>query len=63
MRACYSGREFHMAYLSQNQQSFLAAHAAAFAHFGGVFATGRYDNLTSAVKKVLRGRKREESER
>src|ERR1035441_2092456 len=35
----------------------------AFAYFGGVFAKLRYDNLGSAVKKVLRGRQREETER
>lgn len=63
MRACYSGHEFHMAFERQNQQSFLEAHVAAFDYFGGIFSTIRYDNLTSAVKKVLRGRKRIETER
>jgi len=63
MRACYSGREFHMAFPRQTQQAFLEAHVAAFAHFGGVFETLRYDNLKSAVKKVLRGRRRVESDR
>lgn len=63
MRACYSGKEFHRAYFKQNQQSFLDGHVAAFNYFGGVFKTIRYDNLTSAVKKVLRGRKRVETEK
>ena len=63
MRACFSGREFHMAFSHQNQQSFLEGHIAAFNYFGGVFNIIRYDNLTSAVKKVLRGRKRIETER
>ena len=31
--------------------------------FGGVFRTLRYDNLSSAVKKILRGRQREETDR
>ena len=62
MRANHSGLEFHMAFERQNQQSFLEAHVAAFNYFGGVFNTIRYDNLTSAVKKVLRGRKRVETE-
>jgi hypothetical protein len=31
--------------------------------FGGVFATVRYDNLKSAVKQVLKGRRRVESDR
>lgn len=63
MRSCYSGREFHVAFLHQNQQAFLEGHIIAFNYFGGVFKTIRYDNLTSAVKKVLRGRKRIETER
>lgn len=63
MRACYSGREFHMAFHRQTQQAFLEAHAAAFAYFGGVFKRIRYDNLTSAVQKVLRGRRRTETDR
>lgn len=63
MRSCYSGREFHMAFSRQNQQAFLEGHAMAFSYFGGVFKTIRYDNLTSAVKKVLKGRKRIETER
>ncbi len=62
MRANHSGLEFHMAFERQNQQSFLEAHVAAFNYFGGVFQTIRYDNLTSAVKKVLRGRRRLETE-
>jgi len=63
MRACFSGREFHMAFARQTQQAFLEGHVAAFGYFGGVFARVRYDNLGSAVKKVLRGRRREETER
>jgi transposase len=63
MRACYSGNEFHMAFERQNQPSFIEAHVAAFNYFGGVFKKIRYDNLTSAVKKVLRGRKRIETEK
>jgi len=63
MRANHSGLEFHMAFERQNQQSFLEAHVAAFNYFGGVFNTIRYDNLTSAVKKVVRGRKRIETEK
>jgi transposase len=63
MRACFSGNEFHMAFERQNQQSFIEAHVAAFNYFGGVFHKIRYDNLTSAVKKVFRGRKRIETEK
>jgi transposase len=63
MRACFSGREFHQAFARQSQQAFLEGHVAAFAYFGGSFARVRYDNLGSAVKKVLRGRRREETDR
>ena len=63
MRACHSGREFHMAFPRQTQQAFLEAHSAAFTYFGGVFERVRYDNLKSAARRVLRGRQRLESER
>jgi transposase len=63
MRACFSGREFHRAFPRQTQQAFLEGHVAAFEYFDGVFARVRYDNLGAAVKQVLRGRRREETER
>jgi transposase len=63
MRACFSGREFHLAFPRQTQQAFLEGHVAAFAYFGGVFKRVRYDNLGAAVKRVLRGRRREETDR
>lgn len=63
MRACHSGREFHLAFMQGTQQAFLEAHNEAFAHFGGVFDLLRYDNLKLAVKKVLQGRKRDETDR
>ena len=55
MRSMASGAAFHCAYLHATQQAFLEAHELAFAYFGGVFRKLRYDNLTSAVKKILRG--------
>lgn len=63
MRSMASGGAFHRAYPHANQQAFLEAHEFAFHYFGGVFAVVRYDNLSSAVKKVLRGHQREETER
>ena len=56
MRSMASGAAFHCAYLHATQQAFLEAHELAFAYFGGVFRKLRYDNLTSAVTKILRGR-------
>lgn len=58
-----SGRPFHRAYTHATQQAFLEAHELAFAYFGGVFATLCYDNLKLAVKKILRGYQRVETER
>lgn len=63
MRACFSGREFHWACWRQTQPAFLEAHVAALTYLGGVCARLRYDNLGLAVKKILRGRRREETER
>jgi transposase len=63
MRSCFSGAAFTMASPVETQQAFLEGHALAFDWFGGVFAEVRYDNLGSAVKKVLRGRKRVETDR
>lgn len=63
MRSMGSGDAFHRAYTNATQQAFLEGHEHAFAYFGGVFRTLRYDNLSSAVKKILRGRQREETSR
>ena len=58
-----SGGAFHAAYFHATQQAFLEAHERAFHYFGGVFRRLRYDNLKSAVKKILRGYQREETDR
>jgi transposase len=63
MRSMASGAAFHRAYLHATQQAFLEAHEQAFAYFGGVFRLLRYDNLASAVRKILRGYRREETVR
>jgi transposase len=63
MRSMASGGSFHYAYRHATQQAFLEAHERAFDYFGGVFRLLRYDNLTSAVKKILRGYQREETAR
>lgn len=63
MRACFSGREFHRAFPRQTQRAFFEGIVAAFAYFCGVFAILRFDNLSSAVSKVLRGRRRKETDR
>jgi len=63
MRSMASGSAFHFAFLHATQQAFLEGHELAFAYFNGVFRRLRYDNLTSAVKKILRGYRREENAR
>ena len=63
MRSMASGAAFHRAYRHATQQAFLEAHEAAFGYFGGVFRLLRYDNLASAVRKILRGHRREETVR
>lgn len=63
MRSMASGAAFHCAYRHATQQAFLEAHELAFAYFGGVFRKLRYDNLTAAVKKILRGYQRQETAR
>lgn len=63
MRACFSGAAFVMAFERQTQQAFLEGHVHALGWFGGAFETIRYDNLKAAAKKVLKGRRRVESDR
>src|SRR5207248_5326226 len=61
LRSMASGAAFHCAFTNATQQAFLEAHELAFAWFGGVFQRIRYDNLSAAVKKILRGQRREET--
>jgi hypothetical protein len=63
MRLSASGRAYPRAYLNEAQEVFLDGHVRAFAHFDGVPRRVRYDNLKSAVEKVLKGRGRVESDR
>ena len=63
MRSCFSGACFVMAFESQSQQAFFEGHVHALDWYGGAFATIRYDNLKSAAKKTLKGRRRVENER
>ena len=60
MRLCYSRRLFMMAFPSQKQEAFFAGHVHAFRHFGGVPQRISYDNLKTAVQRILTGGKRQE---
>jgi transposase len=59
----YSNTRFVSAYMKSDSQSFFDGHIRAFEFFGGVPKRIRYDNLSSAVKKVLKGSNREEQDR
>ncbi len=60
MKLSYSGRPFVMAFPTQRQEAFFEGQRQAFEWYEGVPARISYDNLTTAVRKVLRGRNREE---
>jgi transposase len=62
LRLCYSLKPFVCAFPTARQECFLAGHVAAFAALGGVPHRITYDNLGSAVTKVLQGRTRQEHE-
>jgi len=63
MRSMAGGGSFHRAYPRATQQAFLEGHELAFRRFGGGFKRLRYDNLKSAVKRILQGHRREETAR
>ncbi|WP_345516438.1 IS21 family transposase, partial [Phytohabitans houttuyneae] len=62
-RLSFSGKAVHRVFASQGQEAFIEGHVHALTTIGGV-PTGqiRYDNLRSAVSRVLLGRNRTESE-
>lgn len=59
LRLCYSRKLFVMAFPSQKQECFYAGHVAAFANLGGIPQRLSYDNLKTAVKRVLQNRQRQ----
>ncbi len=61
-RLRYSGMPFVMAFPHEQQEAFFAGHRAMFAAWGGVPQCVVYDNLTTAVRKVLTGHQREEQD-
>lgn len=63
LRLSCSGKAITLAFLAPEQTAFLEGHAIAFERLGGLPARIRYDNLTSAVARVLKGRDRVETDR
>ncbi len=62
MRSRYSGKSFVRAYPFERQAMFFEGHQYGFAFFGGVHRIIIYDNLSTAVRKVLKGKKRIEQD-
>src|SRR5439155_11643114 len=62
MRLMHSGRDFAWLYPRQDQVAFLDGHVRAFEHFG-VPHRIVYDNLRSAVARILVGSERELTKR
>jgi len=58
MRSKYSGKHFVRCYACERQQALFDGHIHAFSYFGGVFPVLIYDNLKTAVQKLLRGKNR-----
>ena len=57
-RLCYSRQSFVVAYPRETLEMVLDAHDRAFAFLGGSCQRGIYDNMTTAVDKVLLGKER-----
>ncbi len=62
MRLNYCKARFVMAFPFQKQEAFFAGHNHAFRFFGGVSRHITYDNLKTAVYKILTGRNRQEQQ-
>lgn len=62
-KLCYSRVFFLRAYPSQSHEMLFDAHNHAFAAFSGIAERGIYDNMKTAVDKVLRGKARQVNKR
>lgn len=58
IRSKCSGKHFVRCYPCERQQALFDAHIQAFSFFGGIFPVLIYDNLTTVVQKVFKGKKR-----
>lgn len=63
LQLCKSRMSYARAYPGQKQELLFDVHRRAFEHFGGVPRRVIYDNLKTAVKKVLKGNHRNLQER
>ena len=58
MRSKFSGKHFVRCYPCERQQALFDGHIRAFSFFGGVFPVLIYDNLSTAVQKIFKGKDR-----
>lgn len=58
----HSNRRLVQAFPRESQEFFFEGHALSFEYFGGGPPKIRYDNLKTAVRRVLAGKKREEQD-
>lgn len=58
-RLCHSRKFFVVAYYRETQEMVMDAHAKAFRFFEGTCRRGIYDNMSTAVTNVLKGKQRE----
>ena len=63
LRLSHSARSVHVAFGSDGQEALFEGHVEAFERLGGVPGRIRYDNLSPAVARVLKGRNRIETDR
>jgi transposase/DNA-directed RNA polymerase subunit K/omega len=59
IRLCHSRLFLTVAYLRESQEMVFDAHRRAFEFFGGVARRGIYDNMKTAVCRILRGKERD----
>jgi transposase len=62
MWLCYSRRVFAAAFPAQKQEAFFDIHVQTFHHFQGIPQRITYDNLKTAVLRVLQGHTRQEQQ-
>ena len=58
IKLCYSRHSLVVVYPNEQLEMVMAAHAEAFKFFAGCCANGIYDNMKTAVKKILTGKDR-----
>jgi transposase len=63
LRLSASAKGITLAFLGEDQAALLEGHVEAFSRLDGVPGRIRYDNLPAAVRRILEGRGREETDR